>query len=38
MSRTLTLLREHSDADHPTVEFVVTVGEESGWSVRSTSM
>ena len=26
----LTLLREHSDADHPTVEFVVTVGEESG--------
>jgi tripeptide aminopeptidase len=26
----LTLLREHGDANHPTVEFVVTVGEESG--------
>ncbi|MGH8947971.1 MAG: M20/M25/M40 family metallo-hydrolase [Acidimicrobiia bacterium] len=26
----LTLLREHPEADHPPIEFVVTVGEESG--------
>ncbi len=26
----LTLLREHPEAGHPTIEFVVTVGEESG--------